>query len=100
MAGFISATLIVLVIFGTIGLNRGWRERGELRQPELQILAITTFSGWIGTLVTFIFLPLMQIIDLIVWIWFLLGIGLESQRIESRGENRYSIAPFPTHLIA
>ncbi len=80
--------LVVWLLFWGACLTKIWREWGELKQPGLKVLAATAFTGWIGALVAFVFLPLMQSISLMVWLWFLLGIGLESQRIESEWEDQ------------
>jgi O-antigen ligase len=80
--------LVVWLLFWGACLTKIWREWGELKQPGLKVLAATAFTGWIGALVAFVFLPLMQSISLRVWLWFLLGIGLESQRIKSEWEDQ------------
>jgi hypothetical protein len=92
--------LAVWLLFWGACLIRIWREWGELKQPDLKVLAATAFTSWIGALVAFVFLPLMQSISLMVWLWFLLGIGLESQRIESGWEDQDRISSSSTPSTA
>jgi hypothetical protein len=80
--------LVVWLLFWGACLTKIWRKWGELKQPGLKVLAGTAFTGWIGALVAFVFLPLMQSISLMVWLWFLLAFALESKRIESIWEDR------------
>jgi len=91
--------LVVWLLFWGACLTKIWREWGELKQPGLKVLTGTAFTGWIGALIAFVFLPLMQSISLMVWLWFLLGIGLESQRIESGWEDQDRIASSSSHSI-
>ena len=74
--------LAVWLAFWTATLARIWRNWHALRSPELKVMTGTAFAGWLGSLVAFLFLPLMQSISLMVWLWFLLGIGYASERIE------------------
>ena len=78
----------IWLAFWCVGLMNIWQMWGELKQPGLRVLTATAFTGWIGALVAFVFLPLMQSISLMVWLWFFLGLALESQRIESMWEDR------------
>jgi hypothetical protein len=70
--------LAAWLAFWGAALVRIWRNWHGLRTPELRIVAGTAFAGWLGSLVAFLFLPLMQSISLMVWLWFLLGAGYES----------------------
>jgi hypothetical protein len=92
--------LAVWLLFWGVCLTNIWRGWGELKQPDLKVLAATAFTGWIGALAAFVFLPLVQSISLMVWLWFLLGIGLESQRIESGWEDQDRIASSSTPSTA
>jgi hypothetical protein len=60
-----------------IGINllRIWRAWNSVGMSDGQIFLGTAFTGWITALVAFIFLPLMQSINLMVLLWFLLGVG-------------------------
>lgn len=80
--------LVVWLLFWGACLTKIWREWGELKQPGLKVLAGTAFTVWLGALVAFVFLPLMQSVSLMVWLWFLLGFALESKRFESIWEDR------------
>ena len=61
-------------------IARAWR---ELSDPSLRALSGAAFAGWLGSLVAFLFLPLMQSISLMVWLWFLLGIAVAARKIEA-----------------
>ena len=86
----------IWLAFGCVGLMNIWQLWGELKQPGLRVLTATASAGWIGALVAFVFLPLMQSISLMVWLWFFFGLALESQRIESMWEDRDRIASSST----
>ncbi|MCJ7824175.1 MAG: O-antigen ligase family protein, partial [Anaerolineales bacterium] len=88
--------LVIWSAFWCVGLVQIWREWVGLRQPGLRVLTGTAFTGWIGALVAFVFLPLMQSISLMVWLWFFFGLALESQRIESMWEDRDRITSSST----
>jgi len=53
-----------------------WRRWGSLDDPIQRIWSGTAISAWIGSFIAFLFLPLMQSISLMVWLWFLLGLAL------------------------
>jgi hypothetical protein len=59
-----------------------WVRWKSLEEPLTKIVSGTAFAGWIGALVAFIFLPLMQSISLMVWLWFFLGEGIASTETE------------------
>lgn len=83
--------LAIWLAFWALALARIWRSWPRLQTPELRVLAGAAFAGWIGSLVAFVFLPLMQSISLMVWLWFLLGIGYASESIE-KGWSAFSAA--------
>ena len=86
----------IWLAFWCVGLMNIWQMWCELKQPGLRVLTATASTGWIGALVAFVFLPLMQSISLMVWLWFFFGLALESQRIESMWEDRDRIASSST----
>ena len=88
--------LLVWLFFWGVCLTKIWKEWGGLKQPGFRVLTGTAFVGWIGALVAFIFLPLMQSVSLMVWLWFLLGFALESKRSESMWANQDRIAASST----
>ena len=59
------------------------RQQVDVNEPSLRAFAAAAFAGWVGSLVAFLFLPLMQGISLMVWLWFLLGVGLAAPQIEA-----------------
>jgi len=73
--------------FWGVALARIYRNFQTLTSVELRVFAGTAFAGWLGSLVAFLFLPLMQSISLMVWLWFLLGIGYQSKAIEAGWET-------------
>jgi len=60
-----------------------WTAWDRLRNPTLKIFSGTAFASWVGALVAFVFLPLMQSVSLMVWLWFLLGVGVEARGLEA-----------------
>jgi hypothetical protein len=50
-------------------LARLWRIRPRRTDPGMKIVVGTVFAGRIGALVAFDFLPLMQSVSLMVWLW-------------------------------
>jgi hypothetical protein len=75
--------LALWLIFWAIALARVYRAWPNLMDGSLRAFAGAAFAGWLGSLVAFLFLPLMQSISLMVWLWFLLGIGVAARRIEA-----------------
>ncbi|MGH2619954.1 MAG: hypothetical protein ACRDHG_05210, partial [Anaerolineales bacterium] len=75
--------LAAWLAFWGIALGRIYRNFRALKNDHLRVLAGTAFAGWLGSLVAFLFLPLMQSISLMVWLWFLLGLGYQSKSIEA-----------------
>ena len=88
--------LVIWLGFWCVGLIKVWQLWGELKQPGLRVLTGTAFTGWVGALVAFTFLPLMQSISLMAWLWFFFGLALESQRTESDWSHRDRRASTPT----
>ena len=78
--------LAAWLAFWGAALARIYRNFHALRSAELRVLTGTAFAGWLGSLVAFLFLPLMQSISLMVWLWFLLGVGYQSLSIEAAWE--------------
>ncbi len=68
--------------FWGLALAQIWRNWQTVDSPELRVVAGTAFTAWLGSLVAFLFLPLMQSISLMVWLWFLLGLGFASRDID------------------
>jgi hypothetical protein len=59
---------------------RAWTRQGV---PEARIQFGTAILGWVGILVVLLFLPLTQSINLMVMLWFLLGLGVGLERSPS-----------------
>ena len=66
----------IWMAFIGIALARVWKAWGQTGSFQVQVHSGTAFLGWVGALVSFIFLPLMQSINLMVLLWFLLGLGV------------------------
>ena len=67
---------VVWMSFVGIALVRVWKAWVQTSSFQVQVHLGTAFLGWVGALVVFIFLPLMQSINLMVLLWFLLGLGV------------------------
>ena len=76
--------LAAWLAFWAAALAQIWRNWRALQSLELKVVTGAAFAGWLGSLVAFLFLPLMQSISLMVWLWFLLGIGYASRVIEEK----------------
>jgi hypothetical protein len=74
--------LALWLTFWGAALTRIWRTWSGLDFTETKVVAGTTFAGWIGALVAFLFLPLMQSVSLMVWLWLVIGLAVEAQFIE------------------
>jgi len=59
-----------------------WRAWDRVGDPTLRVFVGTAFASWVGALVAFVFLPLMQSVSLMVWLWFLLGVGVSVEAVE------------------
>jgi len=71
---------VVWMIFIGLSMGRNLKLWKEGRGSGSRIHGGTTFVGWAGSLIVFIFLPLMQSISLMVLLWFLLGLGVGLER--------------------
>ena len=74
--------LALWLLFWGAGLFQIWRSWPNLKEPSLKVLTGTALTGWLGALVAFLFLPLMQSISLMVWLWFLIGLALQAERLD------------------
>jgi len=63
-----------------VGLFKNWRAWVRSTFLEVRIHAGIAVLGWVGILVVFLFLPLTQSINLMVMLWFLLGLGVGLER--------------------
>jgi O-antigen ligase len=78
--------LAAWLAFWGVALARIYRNFQSLNNVHLRVIAGAAFAGWLGSLVAFLFLPLMQSISLMVWLWFLLGVGYQSKSFEAAWE--------------
>ena len=72
----------VWMSFIGIALARVWKAWVQTSSFQVQVHSGTAFLGWLGALVVLIFLPLMQSINLMVLLWFLLGLGVGLSRVK------------------
>lgn len=72
----------VWMAFVGIALARVWKAWVKTSSFQVQVHSGTAFLGWVGALVAFTFLPLMQSINLMVLLWFLLGMGVGLAQVE------------------
>ena len=70
------------LIFWVAALVRIFQGWPSLEDKYLRIVSGTALASWIGALIAFLILPLMQSISLMVWLWFLLGIGVQSRALQ------------------
>jgi hypothetical protein len=73
------AIWMVLIFIALVRVWRVWVQTGWF---QAQVHAGTAFLGWVGALATFIFLPLMQSVNLMVLLWFLLGLGVGLSQVK------------------
>ena len=78
--------LAAWLAFWGVALARIYRNFQALNSVHLRVITGAAFAGWLGSLVAFLFLPLMQSISLMVWLWFLLGVGYQSKSFEAAWE--------------
>ena len=91
-------SLVIWLIFLGAVLVSIAHNRLSLKYRILHIVAGTAVAGWLGALVAFLILPLMQSIALMSWLWFLLGYGLSAHLIEQawvRDRESVSVQPGP-----
>jgi len=69
--------LAAWLLFWGVCVTRLWSRWMALEDPVRRVWSGATITGWIGSLVAFLFLPLMQSISLMVWLWFLLGLAIQ-----------------------
>lgn len=69
--------LLLWVLFWALAFKRILRQWRAVAQPEVRVLVATAITGWLAALVSFLFLPLMQSISLMVWLWFLMGASID-----------------------
>ena len=70
---------LIFWVAALVRITRGWP---SLEDRYLRIVSGTALASWIGALIAFIILPLMQSISLMVWLWFLLGLGVQSETLQ------------------
>jgi hypothetical protein len=87
------------LLFWAVALVRVYRTWPGLKDVSLRTFAGAAFAGWLGSLVAFLFLPLMQSISLMVWLWFLLGIAGAAHRIEASWASTAG-SPSPVASVA
>ena len=83
LAAALWGAFVVLAIVWAI---RGWRNAGVALDRALTGTAI---AGWLGLGIVLLFLPLMQSMPLMSWMWFLLGyaVHLGRSRAHSHGSH-------------
>jgi hypothetical protein len=79
--------LLIWLIFWFVGLQRLLRIRNDISDGLLRTIVTTAFTGWVTALVVFLFLPMMQSLTLMSWLWFFLGSGLMAKNWEESWEH-------------
>jgi hypothetical protein len=73
---------LIWSIFIGICLYRAWKAWERAEHQNYRITVGAGLFGWVGALVSFTFLPLMQSVNLMVLLWFLLGLGVGTTQVE------------------
>jgi O-antigen ligase len=60
----------------------GWKAWMAISSTEMQAVAAVAIAGGIGSLVVFLFIPLMQSLTMMAWMWFFLGLTLAAVETE------------------
>ena len=76
--------LLVWLSFFFLGLRRLLNICSKIGDGLLRVIATTAFTGWVTALIVFLFLPMMQSLTLMSWLWFFLGTGLIAKDLEDR----------------
>jgi hypothetical protein len=84
------ALWLALFVAGVLHAGRQFR---VVDSPSLRIVTGAAAAGWAGSLGAFVFLPLMQSISLMVWLWFLLGVACSADEIEAVWRRRAVPSP-------
>ncbi|TFH33212.1 MAG: hypothetical protein E4G99_11750 [Anaerolineales bacterium] len=66
----------VWMLFIGISLKKTWKGWERSNAFHVQALSGMAVLGWVGILMVLIFLPLMQSVNLMVLLWFILGLGV------------------------
>jgi len=79
------------ILFCLVAL--GWAVRGRMQaeDPLDQALTGTAISAWLGLGVVLLFLPLMQSMPLMSWMWFLLGFAVHLGRSRSYSHGSHPV---------
>ena len=87
--------LLIWLVFWIVGLQRLLHIRNNVRDGLLRTIEITAFTGWVTALIVFLFLPMMQSLTLMSWLWFLLGSGLIAKDLEEDWllKDEYNMRP-------
>jgi hypothetical protein len=80
--------LFIWLIFWFLGLQRLLHIRSKISDGLLKTIVTTAFTGWVTALIVFLFLPLMQSLTLMSWLWFFFGTGLVAKDWEESWEHR------------
>jgi hypothetical protein len=87
--------LIAWGLFLGLALWQAWAASRVAATVELQLVAATAVAGWIGSGVVFLFIPLMQSLTMMAWMWFLLGLTLSTVEVEERWKSESRSQPAP-----
>ena len=75
--------LAVWGVFLALCLWRGWKAWKAAATEEMELTAAVAVAGGIGSLVVFLFIPLMQSLTMMAWMWFFLGVNLATVEVEA-----------------
>ncbi len=79
--------LVAFLVFLFLALRRTWWGGIRAGDPVIRVLCGVSVAAWLGVSVTFLFLPLMQALPLMAWLWFCLAIGQQAYWLDRAGEG-------------
>ena len=79
---------VVWLLFLAAVLTRVWSTWRGAASPLLRTVGGTAFLGSLGALVVFVFLPLMQSLTIMSWLWFFLGLAYSGDRVELSWQSK------------
>lgn len=81
------------LLFLALALRSAWSGLAVLSPSPLRALTTVAIAGWVGAMVAFLFLPLMQALPLMAWLWFLLGLACSAPKIQAAWEASRRLSP-------
>lgn len=74
--------LAVWLVGLAVVLRRAWRTLSAIDDPMVDSLARTGLSGWLALVPVALFIPILQSLSMMSWMWFLLGLAVKGPQLE------------------